>query len=88
MLPYDPYILKKSEGEDALGVFRFKLTYGYNHQYAKNNLQLNNGNNTFSEIATYSGIHATDWSWAPLFVDFDNDGSERPVCHPTAFQSG
>ncbi len=74
MLPEDPYILKKSEGEDALGVFKFKLTYGYNHQYAKNNLQLNNGNNTFSEIATYSGIHATDWSWAPLFADFDNDG--------------
>ena len=74
MLPYDPYILKKSEGEDALGVFKFKLTYGYNHQYAKNNLQLNNGNNTFNEIAMYSGIHATDWSWAPLFVDFDNDG--------------
>ena len=74
MLPYDPYILKKSEGEDALGVFLFKLTYGYNHQYAKNNLQLNNGNNTFSEIATYSGVHATDWSWAPLFADFDNDG--------------
>ena len=47
MLPYDPYILKKSEGEDALGIFLFKLTYGYNHQYAKNNLQLNNGNNYF-----------------------------------------
>ncbi len=74
MLPYDPYILKKSQGENTVDVFRFKLTYGYNYQYAKNNLQLNNGNNTFSEIAMYSGVHATDWSWAPLLVDFDNDG--------------
>ncbi len=74
MLPYDPFILKKSEGEDALDIFNFKLSYGYNHQYAKNNLQINNGNNTFSEVAMYSGIHATDWSWGALFVDMNNDG--------------
>ena len=74
MLPEDPYILKKSEGEDALDIFRFKLGYGYNHQYAKNNLQLNNGNNTFSEIAMFANIHATDWSWATLMLDFDNNG--------------
>ena len=76
MLPYDPYILKRSEGEDALDVFRFKLGYGYNHQYARNNLQINNGNGSFSEVGMYSNIHATDWSWAPLFVDFNNDGKK------------
>ncbi|MBK9737249.1 MAG: VCBS repeat-containing protein [Saprospiraceae bacterium] len=74
MQPEDPFILKKSEGEDALDIFNFKLDYGYNHQYAQNALQLNNRNNTFTEIATYSGIHATDWSWSSLFTDFDNDG--------------
>ena len=74
MQPEDPFILKKSEGEDALDIFNFKLDYGYNHQYAQNALQLNNRNGTFTEIAAYAGIHATDWSWAPLFTDFDNDG--------------
>lgn len=74
MQPEDPFILKKSEGEDAYDIFNFKLGYGYNHQYAQNALQLNNRNGTFSEIAAYSGIHATDWSWAALFSDFDNDG--------------
>jgi len=74
MLPEDPYILKRSESEDALDIFNFKLGYGYNHQYAKNALQLNNRNGTFSEVAAYAGVLATDWSWASLFIDFDNDG--------------
>jgi len=74
MLPEDPVILKSSLGEDELGVFNFKLGYGYNHQYARNNLQLNNGNGTFSEIGMFAGVHATDWSWTPLLFDFDHDG--------------
>ena len=74
MLPEDPYILKTSEGEDALDIFNFKLDYGYNHQYAKNALQLNQGDNTFKEIGVYSGVHATDWSWSALFFDMDLDG--------------
>ncbi|MCB9283465.1 MAG: VCBS repeat-containing protein [Lewinellaceae bacterium] len=74
MLPEDPVILKKSEGEEALNIFRFKLNYGYNHQFAKNCLQVNNGNNTFSEIGRYGGIFATDWSWSPLLFDMDLDG--------------
>ena len=74
MLPSDPYILKTSLGEDGFDIFHFKLGFGYNHQYARNMLQLNNTNNTFSEIGLFSGIFATDWSWAPLFMDFDHDG--------------
>ena len=73
-LPEDPVILKSSLGENELGVFNFKLGYGYNHQYARNNLQLNNGNRTFSEIGMLAGVHATDWSWTPLLFDFDHDG--------------
>ncbi len=74
MLPEDPYILKRSLGEDEYNLFNMKLRYGYNYQYARNNLQLNRGNGLFSEVGIYAGIHATDWSWAPLWVDFDNDG--------------
>jgi len=74
MLPEDPYILKRSLGEDQYNLFNMKLRYGYNHQYARNNLQLNRGNGFFSEVGIYAGVHATDWSWAPLWVDFDNDG--------------
>jgi hypothetical protein len=74
MLPSDYEILKKSEGEDMYTIFRYKIRQGYNYQFARNNLQYNNGNGTFSEIGMYSGVHATDWSWSSLFTDFDNDG--------------
>ena len=74
MMPYDAYILKRSEGEDSYDIFQYKLSYGYNHQYTRNNLQYNRRNGMFSEIGIYSNVFATDWSWCPLWIDFDNDG--------------
>ncbi|MBX2872460.1 MAG: VCBS repeat-containing protein [Saprospiraceae bacterium] len=74
MLPDDPYILKSSLGEDGYNAFNFKLGHGYHPQFARNNLQLNNGDGTFSEIGMFAGVYASDWSWAPLFLDFDGDG--------------
>lgn len=47
---------------------------GYHYQYMYNAMHLNNGDETFSEIAQLSGISNTDWSWTPLFIDFDQDG--------------
>ena len=74
MLPSDPYILKRSLGEDAYDIFNYKISVGYSHQYTRNNLQYNRRNGLFSETGLYSGVAATDWSWAPLWMDFDNDG--------------
>lgn len=58
--------------------------YGYQYQYVRNTLQLNQGphsaagdssaNPIFSEVGFYAGISSTDWSWAPVVQDFDNDG--------------
>lgn len=46
----------------------------YQLQYMFNSLQLNNGNNTFSNIAALAGVLKSDWSWAALFSDFNLDG--------------
>jgi hypothetical protein len=47
MLPADPYILKRSLGENEYDIFNMKLGYGYNNQYTRNNLQLNRRNGMF-----------------------------------------
>lgn len=58
---------------------RSERRYGYDPQVTRNTLQLNNGlapngQPSFSEIGQLAGVHATDWSWSPLFADLNNDG--------------
>jgi len=74
MMPEDPYILKRSLGENEYDLFHYKIRHGYHPQFARNALQLNRRNGLFSEIGFYSNVYATDWSWAALWTDFDNDG--------------
>jgi len=54
--------------------FKLGLDRDYQAQYARNTLQRNNGDGSFSEVGQLAGIDQTDWSWTSLFADFDNDG--------------
>jgi enediyne biosynthesis protein E4 len=74
MLPERPEIWMKSVGEDKAEVYQIKERFGYGDQYVRNHLQLNQSGKGFSEIALFSGVYASDWSWSPLIFDFDNDG--------------
>lgn len=56
--------------------FMLALNADYTPQYMRNSLQLNNGIGLpFSEVGELAGVAKTDWSWAPLIADFDNDGN-------------
>ncbi|MEE9167120.1 MAG: VCBS repeat-containing protein [Candidatus Neomarinimicrobiota bacterium] len=87
MLPEKEEIRKSSVSADPYDIYDVKIRFGYYHQLRRNTLQLNRGPvvssetsesdvvyHLFSEIGQLADIHATDWSWAPLFVDLDNDG--------------
>lgn len=74
MLPADNRRQKLLVSPDNYSRFDLSLRSGFYYQYMRNMLQLNNGNGTFSEIGQLAGISNTDWSWAPLFADYDNDG--------------
>ncbi len=79
MLPNDDYRLKTTSSFETYELEQIKVQRDFYHQYTRNTLQLNNGDNhdgvpIFSEIAALSGIYATDWSWGALIFDMDNDG--------------
>lgn len=78
MLPPDEKTLKTYGSDENADIYKVKLEMnGYQHQYSRNCLQRNNGSGTsFSDVALMAGMYATDWSWAPLFADFDNDGNK------------
>ncbi len=74
MLPEDNHRQKVLQVQENYDNFQFMVNQGVEKQYMRNMLQLNNGDGTFSEIGQLAGISNTDWSWCPLFADFDNDG--------------
>ncbi|MHB1177114.1 MAG: FG-GAP repeat domain-containing protein, partial [Daejeonella sp.] len=74
MLPEDNHRQKLLFSPDNYEYYDLRLRLGFHYQDMRNMLQLNNGDGTFSETGQLSGISNTDWSWAPLFADYNNDG--------------
>lgn len=73
MLAEDYKRSKTNMAEMNVPFFRKLLAHGYHHQYMHNSLQINRGNGFFSEVAQLTGLSKTDWSWACLIADLDND---------------
>jgi hypothetical protein len=76
MLPEDNKRQKLIYMPDNYELYNNQVQNGFYHQLMRNMLQLNNGNGTFSEIGQLSGVFCTDWSWATLLADFNNDGNK------------
>jgi hypothetical protein len=74
MLPKDNARIKTVTTFENWDRYRYNVGNDYYHQFTRNMLQLNNGDNSFSEIGRLSGVEATDWSWGALLFDMDNDG--------------
>ena len=80
MMAEDNYTMKTSKGMMNMNHFQTLIDLDLHHQYMYNTLQLNNGIQdkdsipVFSDIAQLAGVSSTDWSWAPLLFDMDNDG--------------
>ena len=80
MQPYYNKRKKLFQGPSNYQKEVFTKKYGYEYQYARNTLQVDMGINPetslpiFGDVGMFAGIQETDWSWAPLFADYDNDG--------------
>lgn len=74
MLPEDNHRQKLLFAPDNYEKFDLNIRSGFYYQYMRNMLQLNTGDGRFSEIGQVAGVSNTDWSWAPLLADYNNDG--------------
>jgi len=74
MMAADNYRQKTNMASMDVEQFWMLIEDGFHYQYMRNTLQVNNGRGSFSEIGQLAGIASTDWSWAALFADVDNDG--------------
>jgi len=74
MLPHENARVKTVTTFENWDRYQYNVTNNYYHQFTRNMLQLNNGDNTFSEIGRLTKVEATDWSWGALMFDANNDG--------------
>ena len=81
MMPEKYYKRKQTINGFSYLFYKLDARYDFEHQYVRNMLHMHNGflNGDmlpFSEVGQIMGIYATDWSWSPLFADYDNDGNK------------
>jgi len=80
MQPYYNKRKKLFQGGSSYQKEIFTRVYDYEYQYTRNTLQLNLGLNpitnlpVYGDVGLYANVQETDWSWAALFADYDNDG--------------
>ncbi len=74
MMPEDHFRSKTNMASMSTEVFEALVDAGGHHQYMTNTLQINTGLGSFSDIGNLAGVSSTDWSWASLIADLDNDG--------------
>ncbi len=74
MLPEPEERVKTVTTFESWDKYQYSVSNGYYHQFTRNMFQLNNGDGSFSEIGRFTGVEATDWSWAALMSDYDHNG--------------
>ena len=79
MTPEDNRRSKANMAPMDISKFNEMVDYGFHYQYMQNSLQMSLGIDendvpVFGDVSRMTGIATTDWSWSPLFLDFDNDG--------------
>jgi len=77
------YYYKKKQTINGFGYIYYinDEKFGYEHQFLRNMMHLHNGMLNgeivpYSEVGQMMGIFNSEWSWSPLFADFDNDGDK------------
>ncbi|MEM1216891.1 MAG: CRTAC1 family protein, partial [Bacteroidota bacterium] len=76
MLPSEYQRLKTVTTFEDWDKYQYNVKNGYHHQFTRNVLHLNRGDDAFSEVSRFAGVEASDWSWGALFFDMDNDGNK------------
>ncbi len=79
MMPEAYFRKKQTINGNSYNIYDNNRKYNYEPQYVRNMLHLNNGFHDgkmlpFSEVGQMTGLYQTEWSWSPLFADYDNDG--------------
>src|SRR5690625_2028390 len=76
MLSFDERRRQVNMSYESYDLYSENVKKGFHHQFTRNTLQRNNGDGTYSEVGRLTGTEATDWSWAVLIADFDNNGHQ------------